>query len=74
MRHSAGYSSFHNRRGREGQDVSSKRDPVGLKDKLKVKLENLVNNGVIQYVDQPTDWLSQMTITLKKNNMTSEYI
>ena len=37
-------------------------------DKLNVKLENLVNNGVIQEVDEPTDWVSQMTNTLKKNN------
>ena len=33
--------------------VSQKRVPVGLKDKLKVKLENMVNNCVIQEVDEP---------------------
>ena len=48
--------------------VSPKRVPVGLKEKLKVKLQNVVKNGVIQEVDEPTDWVSQMTITLKKNN------
>ena len=48
--------------------VSPKRVPVGLKEKLKVKLQNLVKNGVIQEVDEPTDWVSQMTTTLKKNN------
>ena len=48
--------------------VSPKRAPVGLKEKLKVKLQNLVKNGVIQEVDEPTDWVSQMTITLKTNN------
>ena len=48
--------------------VSPKRVPVGLKEKLKVKLQNLVKNGVIQEVDEPTDWVSQMTITMKKNN------
>ena len=36
--------------------------------KEKLKLQNLVKNGVIQEVDEPTDWVSQMTITLKKNN------
>ena len=48
--------------------VSPKRVPVGLKEKLKVKLQNLVMNGVIQEVDEPTDWVSQITITLKTNN------
>ena len=52
----------------EPKVVSPKRVPVGLKEKLKVKLENLVKNGVIQEVDEPTDWVSQMTIMLKKNN------
>ena len=33
-----------------------------------MKLQNLVKNGVIQEVDEPTDWASQMTITLKQNN------
>ena len=49
--------------------VSPKRVPVGLKEKLKVNLQNLAKNGVnIREVDEPTDWVSQMTITLKKNN------
>ena len=48
--------------------VSPKRVSVGLKDKLKVKLENLVRNGTLQEVYEPTDWVPQMTITLKKNN------
>ena len=48
--------------------VFPKRVPVGLKEKLKLKLQNLVKNGVIQEVDEPTDWVSQMTITLNKNN------
>ena len=52
----------------EPKVVSPKRVPVGLKEKLKGKLENLVKNGVIQEVDEPTAWVSQMTITLKKNN------
>ena len=50
----------------EPKVVSPKRVPVGLKEKL--KLENLVKNGVIKEVDEPTDWVSQMTITLKKKN------
>ena len=37
--------------------VVSPKIPVGLKEKLKVKLENLVNNGVIQYVYEPTVWV-----------------
>ena len=52
----------------EPKVVSPKRVPVGLKEKPKGKLENLVKNGVIHEVDEPTDWISQMTITLKKNN------
>ena len=48
--------------------VSPKRVPVGLKDKLKVRLQNLVKSGVIQEVDEPTDWVCQKTLTLKKNN------
>ena len=52
----------------EPKVVSPKRVPVGLKEKLTGKLENLVKNDVIQEIDEPTDWVSQMTITLKKNN------
>ena len=52
----------------EPRVVSPKRVPVGLKEKLKGKLKNLVMNGVTQEVDELTDWVSQMTITLKKNN------
>ena len=48
--------------------VSPERVPVRLKEKPKGKLENLVKDGVIQEVDEPTNWVSQMTITLKKNN------
>ena len=50
----------------EPKVVSPKRVPVGLKEKL--KLENLVKHGVVQEVDEPTECVSQMTITLKKNN------
>ena len=48
--------------------VSPKPVPIGLKEKLKVKLQNPVKNGVIQDVDEPTDWVYHMIITLKKNN------
>ena len=54
--------------------VSPKRVPTGLKEKPKLKFENLVKNGVIQEVDEPTNWVSQMTITLKKNNDIRRYL
>lgn len=52
----------------EAKTVAPRRIPIGLKQKLKDKLSSMVSSGVIAEVDEPTDWVSQMTITMKKNN------
>lgn len=61
---------FYVDRKTEPKFVTPKRVPICLKDKLKEKLENMVNTGVIAEVDEPTEWVSQMTINMKKNKYT----
>ena len=42
--------------------------PLALRDALKTELDRLVNIGVITRVDEPTDWVSQMSVALKKTD------
>ena len=44
-----------------------RRHPVATRDALKVELDKLVTLGVIAPVEEPTDWVSQMTIQTKKS-------
>jgi len=39
--------------------------PITIKDKLKEKLTNLENQGIISKVDYPTDWVHNITIVEK---------
>ena len=43
-----------------------KRIPVELKEPVKNELDRLVGLGVLTPVEQPTDWVSQMAIGMKK--------
>ena len=46
---------------------AAKRIPVELKEPLRTQLDKLVKLGVIEPVDEPTDWVNQITIATKKN-------
>jgi hypothetical protein len=41
--------------------------PIALKGKLKQELQRLDDLGVITKMDEPSDWVSQMAVTTKKN-------
>ena len=43
--------------------------PVALKEKLKVELDNLVENKIITPVTEPTPWVSSMVIVVKPNKL-----
>ena len=40
--------------------------PESRKDAVKAELQRLVDTGMIVPVDEPTDWVSQMSVTEKK--------
>ena len=42
--------------------------PIAFKEKLKMELDTLVNNGIISPVSKPTDWCSPIVVTSKKNS------
>ena len=44
-----------------------RRLPVSLKNDVKWKLADMVKRGVIEKVEEPSDWVSQMAVTKKKN-------
>lgn len=41
--------------------------PFALRDALKAELDRLVDLQVITAVDEPTDWVSQLVVTIKKS-------
>jgi hypothetical protein len=41
--------------------------PVSIRDKVKAKLEDMEAKGIIEKMDEPSDWVSQMAVTVKKN-------
>ena len=47
--------------------LPTRRVPVGLKEPRKQELDQLSNIGVIQRVDTPTEWISAIVVTTKKN-------
>ena len=47
--------------------LPTRRVPIALKEPLKKELDRLSNTGVIQRVDTPTDWISAIVVTTKKN-------
>ena len=44
-----------------------KRIPVEIKEQVRQELERLVEQGVLAPVDEPTDWVNQMTIATKQS-------
>ena len=44
-----------------------RRVPLAVKDKLQAELEILSNVEIIAKVDDPTDWISSMVVTTKRN-------
>ena len=47
--------------------VPSCRIPISMKRKVEEKLGEMVAEGIIEKVDEPTDWVSRMVAGLKKN-------
>ena len=47
--------------------LPSRRIPHALKDKVKEELEELLSRGILEKVDEPTDWVSQMVTVTKPN-------
>ena len=47
--------------------MPDRRVPISVRPKLKEELDRLVSQGVIQPVDVPTPWVSQLVITTKKS-------
>ena len=41
--------------------------PIALRDRVKQELSHMVSTGVIEPVDKPTEWVSQMAIVEKAN-------
>ena len=42
--------------------------PIAFKEKLKMELDTLVDNGIISPVSKPTDWCNPIVVTSKKNS------
>ena len=41
--------------------------PFAIRDDTKKELDRLVQNGILEPVNEPTEWVSQMAVTRKKN-------
>ena len=44
-----------------------RRIPISLKAKVKAELDNLTDQNVITSIQDPTDWVSNLVVTMKKN-------
>ena len=44
-----------------------RREPIALKEKIKVELNRLCNEGIIERVDKPTNWLNQVCFREKSD-------
>ena len=47
--------------------MPDRRIPLSVRPKLKSELDHLVSLGVLTPVDEPTPWVSQLVITMKKS-------
>ena len=47
--------------------MPDRRIPLSVQPKLKAELDHLVSLGVLTPVDEPTPWVSQLVITMKKS-------
>lgn len=46
---------------------ATRRIPVSMRAKLKEELAHMTETGVIEVIDEPTDWVSSLALTQKKN-------
>ena len=44
-----------------------RKTPIALKDYIKQELDNMVKNKIIRKVTEPTDWVSSLTYSYKKD-------
>ena len=47
--------------------LPTRKVPIALREPLKQELDRLSNIGVIRKVDTPTNWISALVVTTKKN-------
>lgn len=47
--------------------IATCRSPVNIKEKIKKKIDEMTEMNVISKVDEPTDWVSRMVTSIKKN-------
>lgn len=47
--------------------LPTRKVPIALREPLKQELDRLLNIGVIRKVDIPTNWISALVVTTKKN-------
>ena len=46
---------------------ATRKIPVNLKRKIKMELDAMVEEGVMEQVNEPTDWVSSLTYVVKRN-------
>lgn len=45
-----------------------RRVPIALRESLQKELDNMVQQGIIEKIEEPAEWVNSMVITKKKNN------
>ena len=55
--------------GAKGVIHSVRRQPAALKQRIVEKLEEMVKEGYITRVDQPTEWVNSMVVSLRKDKI-----
>ena len=54
--------------------LSLRRVPLAIKDKLQAELERLSNMEIITKVDDPINWISSLVVTTKRNGKDPVYV
>lgn len=47
--------------------VPYRRVPIAVRDKYELKLKSLIDQGVVDYVNRPTDWTNHVVVIEKPN-------
>ena len=47
--------------------AGSRRIPIAIKPKVKQELKNMVQQGIIEPVNEPTNWVSSLALVIKRN-------
>ena len=55
-------------------NLPPRRVPLAVKDKLQAELEILSSIEIIAKVDDPTDWISSLVVTTKRNGKVRLYL